>query len=137
MLNNIVGVSSTLLTVLPPTDSSRPSDGDVDLKFQQCRQYLELNERLQEVRGRLVRQREELRTTGEKLDRDVAEVKGQPLWLYTTCSYRLSFSVQDFLTDSSLNQLGQPTGAALGAPVLVDLWPHNWSVCVVCVSVVH
>ncbi|XP_040895959.1 UPF0449 protein C19orf25 homolog [Toxotes jaculatrix] len=60
-------------------DSSRPSDTDVELKFQQCRQYLELNERLQEARGQLIQQREELRAAGEQLDRDVAEVKGQPL----------------------------------------------------------
>lgn len=67
------------MTAPTPTDSSRPSDSDVDLKFQQCRQYLELNERLQEVCGWLLRQREELRATGEQLDRDVAEVKGQQL----------------------------------------------------------
>ncbi|XP_023284723.1 UPF0449 protein C19orf25 homolog [Seriola lalandi dorsalis] len=60
-------------------DSSRSSDSDVDLKFQQCRQYLDLNERLQESRSRLLRQREELRAAGEQLDRDVAKVKGQPL----------------------------------------------------------
>ncbi|XP_076582963.1 UPF0449 protein C19orf25 homolog [Chaetodon auriga] len=60
-------------------DLSRPLDSDVDLRFQQCRQYLELNERLQEVRGRLLRQREELRVAGEQLEKDVAEVKGQAL----------------------------------------------------------
>lgn len=60
-------------------DLSRPSDSDVELRFQQCRQYLELNERLQEVRGRLLRQREELRVAGEQLEKDVAEVKGQAL----------------------------------------------------------
>ncbi|XP_026200326.1 UPF0449 protein C19orf25 homolog [Anabas testudineus] len=60
-------------------DPSHPYDSDLDLKFQQCRQYLELNEQLQEVRARLLRQREELRVTGEQLDRDMAEVKGQPL----------------------------------------------------------
>ncbi|XP_041790699.1 UPF0449 protein C19orf25 homolog [Chelmon rostratus] len=60
-------------------DLSRPSDSDVELRFQQCRQYLELNERLQEVRGRLLWQREELRVAGEQLEKDVAEVKGQAL----------------------------------------------------------
>ncbi|XP_071402934.1 UPF0449 protein C19orf25 homolog [Centroberyx affinis] len=61
-------------------DSSRVSpDSDVELKFQQSRRYLELNERLQEVRGQLVCQREELRAAGEQLDRDVAEVKGRAL----------------------------------------------------------
>ncbi|XP_018546249.1 UPF0449 protein C19orf25 homolog [Lates calcarifer] len=60
-------------------DSSRASDLDVELKFQQCCRFLELNEQLQEARGRLLRQREELKAAGEQLDRDVAEVKGQPL----------------------------------------------------------
>ena len=68
------------LSVLSPrSDSSRPSDSEVELKFEQCRRYLELNERLQEARGKLLRQREELRAVGERLDRDMAEVKGQPL----------------------------------------------------------
>lgn len=60
-------------------DPTRPSDSDVDLRFQQCRQYLELNERLQEVRGQLLRQREELRAVGEQLEKDVVGVKGQTL----------------------------------------------------------
>nr|XP_046246931.1 UPF0449 protein C19orf25 homolog [Scatophagus argus] len=60
-------------------DSPRSSDSDVDLRFQQCRQYLELNERLQEVRGRLLQQREELKVAGKQLEEDVAEVKGQAL----------------------------------------------------------
>ncbi|KAM6938189.1 UPF0449 protein C19orf25 homolog isoform 1-T4 [Lycodopsis pacificus] len=60
-------------------DLHRPSDSDVDLRFQQCQQYLELNERLQESRGRLLRQREELRVAGEQLQSDMAEVKGQTL----------------------------------------------------------
>ncbi|XP_059197195.1 UPF0449 protein C19orf25 homolog [Centropristis striata] len=58
---------------------SRVSDSDVDSRFEQCRQYLELNEQLQEVRGRLLRQREELRAAGELLQSDVDEVKGQTL----------------------------------------------------------
>lgn len=60
-------------------DSSRPADSEVELCFQQCRRYLELNDRLQEARGQLLRQREELQAAGEQLDRDVAEVKGQAL----------------------------------------------------------
>ncbi|XP_010749924.2 UPF0449 protein C19orf25 homolog [Larimichthys crocea] len=60
-------------------DSARPADSDVESRFQQCRQYLELNERLQEVRGRLLQQREELRAAGEQLENDVMEVKGQTL----------------------------------------------------------
>lgn len=63
----------------PSPDSHKPADSDVELRFQQCRQYLELNERLQEVRGQLLRQREELRNAGEQLEKDVAEVRGQTL----------------------------------------------------------
>ncbi|XP_069375988.1 UPF0449 protein C19orf25 homolog isoform X2 [Paralichthys olivaceus] len=60
-------------------DVSQPSDSDVDMKFLQCRRYLELNERLQEARGQLLRQREELKAAGEELDKDVEKVKGQTL----------------------------------------------------------
>lgn len=60
-------------------DSSRPSDGDVESRFQQCRRYLELNKQLQEAQGRLLQQREELQVAGEQLEKDVAEVKGQTL----------------------------------------------------------
>uniref|UniRef100_A0A8D3B3B4 Uncharacterized protein n=1 Tax=Scophthalmus maximus TaxID=52904 RepID=A0A8D3B3B4_SCOMX len=66
-----------------PTDPvfsalERTGQGE-SLRFRQCRQYLDLNERLQEARGRLLRQREELRSAGEQLDRDVLEAKGQAL----------------------------------------------------------
>ncbi|KAL6108555.1 uncharacterized protein ACO6RY_19059 [Pungitius sinensis] len=60
-------------------DSYRPSDSDVDLRFQQCQKYLELNERLQEAQSRLLRQREELQVAGEQLQSDMEEVKGQTL----------------------------------------------------------
>lgn len=60
-------------------DSSRPSDSDVESRFQQCRRYLELNKQLQEAQGRLSQQREELQVAGEQLENDVAEVKGQTL----------------------------------------------------------
>lgn len=60
-------------------DSSRPSDSDVELRFQQCRRYLELNKQLQEAQGQLLRQSEELQVAGEQLEKDVAEVKGQTL----------------------------------------------------------
>lgn len=60
-------------------DSSRPSDSEVELRFQQCRRYLELNQKLQEARGRLLQQKEELQVVGEQLEKDVAEVKGQTL----------------------------------------------------------
>lgn len=71
--------SNSSLTVLLFSDVARPADGEVEEKFQQCRQYVELNERLQEARGQLLRQREELRAAGERLKKEVAEVEGQTL----------------------------------------------------------
>ncbi|XP_061593264.1 UPF0449 protein C19orf25 homolog [Cololabis saira] len=60
-------------------DSSRPADSEVELRFQQCRRYLELNEHLTEAEARLQQQREELQVAGEQLDRRVEEVQGQVL----------------------------------------------------------
>ncbi|KAM9357939.1 UPF0449 protein C19orf25 homolog [Symphorus nematophorus] len=75
------GPNDPVFSILEQTgqDSTRPSEGDADSRFQQCRQYLELNEQLQEARSRLLKQREELRAAGEQLDKDVDEVKGQTL----------------------------------------------------------
>ena len=50
-------------------------DTEVESRYQRSRLYLDLNERLQEVKGQLTLQRAELRTAGERLDHDVAEVK--------------------------------------------------------------
>lgn len=73
--------SDPVFSILEKTgqDPAGPADSDVDLRFRQCRQYLELNERLQEVRGQLLRQREELQAAGEQLEKDMVEVKGQTL----------------------------------------------------------
>ncbi|KAM8889834.1 UPF0449 protein C19orf25 homolog isoform 1-T2 [Synchiropus picturatus] len=61
-------------------DSQRPSpDSDVELKFQQCRRYLELNQRLQKAQEQLLQQRDELREAGQRLEKDVDEVKGRAL----------------------------------------------------------
>lgn len=68
------------------SDLNRPANSEVDLRFQQCCRYLELNERLQEAQGRLLLQREELRAAGEELQNEVSQVKGQTVW---RC-YRLS-----------------------------------------------
>ncbi|XP_071342781.1 UPF0449 protein C19orf25 homolog isoform X2 [Trachinotus anak] len=78
---NRAAPSDPVFSLLEQTgqDWTRSSDSEVDLKFQQCRRYLELNEQLQEARGQLLRQREELRAAGEQLDRDVAKVKGHLL----------------------------------------------------------
>lgn len=75
-----------LFSILEQTgqDTSRHTDSEVETRFQQCKQYLELNERLQEARGRLLKQREELRVAGEQLQSDVDEVRAQTLWLYTS-----------------------------------------------------
>ncbi|XP_030583015.1 UPF0449 protein C19orf25 homolog [Archocentrus centrarchus] len=60
-------------------DDPRPADSEVELQFQQCRRYLELNKLLQEARDRLLQQREQLQAVGDRADREVAKVKGQEL----------------------------------------------------------
>ena len=70
-------VSSSLVVL--SSDSSPPADSEVELRFQQCRRYLELTEQLKEAEGRLQQQREELQAAGEQLDKEVAEVKDQVL----------------------------------------------------------
>ncbi|XP_029355573.1 UPF0449 protein C19orf25 homolog [Echeneis naucrates] len=75
------GPNDPVFSILELTgqDQSQSSVSEVDLKFQQCRRYLELNEQLQEARSRLLHQREQLKLAGEQLDRDVAKVNSQPL----------------------------------------------------------
>ncbi|XP_053178693.1 UPF0449 protein C19orf25 homolog [Scomber japonicus] len=71
-----------VFTVLEKTGQDSPrssSPSDADQRFQQCREFLELNERLQAARERLLQQRDELRASGEQLQADVTEVKGQTL----------------------------------------------------------
>lgn len=53
------------------------ADSEVELRFQQCRRYLTLNQRLQEAQEALLLQREELHAAGEGLQKEVAQVKGQ------------------------------------------------------------
>ncbi|CAG5862595.1 unnamed protein product [Menidia menidia] len=60
-------------------ESPPPADSEVELRFQQCRRFLELTEQLEESRGRLQQQREELQATGERLDKEVEEVKNRIL----------------------------------------------------------
>ncbi|KAM9848534.1 UPF0449 protein C19orf25 homolog isoform 2-T2 [Aulostomus maculatus] len=61
-------------------DSPRTfSNSGVELRFQQCRRYLELNERLQAAQSQLLQQRDELQATGEQLEREMTEVKGRVL----------------------------------------------------------
>ncbi|KAM6945540.1 UPF0449 protein C19orf25 homolog [Aplochiton taeniatus] len=63
--------------VLEGVRQDGPSDKNVESKFSQSRRYLELNERLEEVRGELVRRRDELRTAGKELENIVVDVKGR------------------------------------------------------------
>ncbi|XP_071200519.1 UPF0449 protein C19orf25 homolog, partial [Salvelinus alpinus] len=42
------------------------SDNEVETKYLQSCRYLEMNKRLQEVRGELMQQREELRAVGDQ-----------------------------------------------------------------------
>ncbi|KAJ3599448.1 hypothetical protein NHX12_033411 [Muraenolepis orangiensis] len=53
--------------------------GKVEVKYRQGQRYLEVNQRLREVRGHLGIQREALQAAGEQLDRTVTEVKGRAL----------------------------------------------------------
>ncbi|KAM9364621.1 UPF0449 protein C19orf25 homolog [Pholidichthys leucotaenia] len=70
-----------VFSILEQTEQDSPPavNNEVELQFQQCHRYLELNEHLQESRGQLQRQREELRVAGEQLDKDLTEVRGQEL----------------------------------------------------------
>lgn len=65
----------TLLDDSTQDARGQSGDSEVESRYQQSRLYLDLNEKLQEVKGQLARQREELRTAGERLDHDVTEVK--------------------------------------------------------------
>lgn len=53
------------------------ADGEVELRFQQCRRYVDLNQRLEEARAGLLLRREELQAAGEELEKEVARVKVQ------------------------------------------------------------
>uniref|UniRef100_A0A3P9ILP2 Si:ch73-238c9.1 n=1 Tax=Oryzias latipes TaxID=8090 RepID=A0A3P9ILP2_ORYLA len=70
-----------VISILDKTgeDPTLPADSEVEFRFQQCRQYLKLNESLKDAHGRLQTQRGELQAAGERLDSKVAEVKGQVL----------------------------------------------------------
>lgn len=53
------------------------ADSEVELRYQQCRRYLSLNERLEEAQTGLLLQREELQAAGAELQKEVTQVKGQ------------------------------------------------------------
>lgn len=65
------------------SDSAVPSEpapcpgSEVELRFQQCRRYLELNERLEEAQTALLLQKDQLQAAGEALQKKVTQVKGQ------------------------------------------------------------
>ncbi|XP_059923293.1 UPF0449 protein C19orf25 homolog isoform X2 [Gadus macrocephalus] len=65
-------VFSILQTPHPGTQGS-------EVTYQQGRRYLEVNQRLLEVRGHLGLQMEGLHSAGEQLERTVTEVKGRAL----------------------------------------------------------
>lgn len=54
-----------------------PADSPVEVLVAQCRRHLEVNQRLQEAGGRLRLQTEQLQAVGDRLHRDLEEVKGQ------------------------------------------------------------
>uniref|UniRef100_I3JK31 Si:ch73-238c9.1 n=1 Tax=Oreochromis niloticus TaxID=8128 RepID=I3JK31_ORENI len=68
-----------IFSILEKTGQGDSTETEVELRFQQCRRYLELNKELQEARDRLVQQREELKAAGEQADREVEEIKSQQL----------------------------------------------------------
>lgn len=70
-----VFLACPLLTLFP--DCLDSSDSDVDVNFQQCRQYMELNQRLQVSLARLLTQKEELQAAGTGLERDMDNVRRQ------------------------------------------------------------
>ncbi|KAJ0032848.1 hypothetical protein NQD34_002929 [Periophthalmus magnuspinnatus] len=59
--------------------SASSGDGEVELKFEQCRRFMELNHRLTEAREQLKEQREELKRSGESLQTNIQEVKTRML----------------------------------------------------------
>ncbi|KAK0146222.1 UPF0449 protein C19orf25 [Merluccius polli] len=64
----------------PPHPGAQGSEvGEVEVMYQEGRRYLEVNQRLQEIRGHLGFQRERLQSAGQQLDWTVKEVKGRAL----------------------------------------------------------
>ncbi|XP_062412164.1 UPF0449 protein C19orf25 homolog [Sardina pilchardus] len=51
------------------------SPSEVEMMYQQSRRFLELNERLQDARGELMRRRDELRAVGVALGNSINDVK--------------------------------------------------------------
>ncbi|XP_038856431.1 uncharacterized protein LOC120053378 [Salvelinus namaycush] len=90
------------------------SDNEVETKYLQSCRYLEMNKRLQEVRGELMQQREELRAAGEQLGISVAEVKGRALEPVFEASHLRAWGAP------YLRAWGAPYLRAWGAPYLRD-----------------
>lgn len=59
------------------SEPTRCADSEVEVRFQQCRRYLNLNEQLEEAQRGLLLQREELQAVGEELEKEVTRVKDQ------------------------------------------------------------
>lgn len=75
------------LFTLDQTDpGSGPPSGnsEVELRFEQCRRFMELNQQLTEAQERLTEQQDELRGTVNSLQRDIQYVKARTL--HTTAS---------------------------------------------------
>uniref|UniRef100_A0A8C7LTF4 Si:ch73-238c9.1 n=1 Tax=Oncorhynchus mykiss TaxID=8022 RepID=A0A8C7LTF4_ONCMY len=93
-------------------DANQGIGGHQTMKYLQICRYLEMNKRLQEVRGELVQQREELRTVGEQLGISVAKVKGRALEPVCEASHLRAGRVP------YLRAWGAPYLRAEGAPYL-------------------
>lgn len=67
-----------------PGSGLSSGDSEVEQRFEQCRRFMELNERLTEAQERLTEQRDELRGTTDSLQRDIQDVKARTF--HTTAS---------------------------------------------------
>lgn len=70
-------VPSNVLVLVLSSEPVPRADSEVEVRFQQCLRYLDLNRRLEEAQRGLLLQREGLQAAGEELQREVARVKGQ------------------------------------------------------------
>ncbi|XP_054645864.1 UPF0449 protein C19orf25 homolog [Dunckerocampus dactyliophorus] len=78
ILEDISGAAPTdpVFSILEKPNVSSCPDEDVERTFQQCRRHVDVNQQLHDAKVHLIRQRDELRASGERLDWDVSEVKG-------------------------------------------------------------
>ncbi|XP_072294731.1 UPF0449 protein C19orf25 homolog [Eucyclogobius newberryi] len=62
-----------------PGSSSSSGDREVELKYEQCRRFMDLNLRLTDAQERLKEQHEQLKRAGHGLQEDVLQVRTRTL----------------------------------------------------------